>query len=96
MEDSIVRQRSRTVMRVEPDGSHEDLGSQRFYHGTKVDLKPGDLIEPGYNSNYGKRKMAAYVYLTATLNAVTWGAELAVGGGPARIYLVEPTRSDRR
>ena len=55
----------------------DDLSSQRFYHGTKTDLKPGDLIEAGYNSNYGKRKKAAYVYLTATLDAATWGAELA-------------------
>ena len=69
----------------------DDLSSQRFYHGTKADLKPGDLIEPGYNSNFGKRKKAAYVYLTATLDAATWGAELALGEGPARIYIVEPT-----
>jgi rifampin ADP-ribosylating transferase len=55
----------------------DDLNSQRFYHGTKADLKRGDLIEPGYDSNYGKRKKAAYVYLTATLDAATWGAELA-------------------
>ena len=27
-------------------GSTEDLRSQRFYHGTRADLKPGDLIEP--------------------------------------------------
>ena len=33
-----------------------DLSSQRFYHGTKANLKQGDLIEPGFNSNYGKRK----------------------------------------
>ena len=32
-----------------------------------------------------------FVYFTATLDAATWGAELAVGGGPGRIYLVEPT-----
>ena len=38
----------------------DDLSSQRFYQGTKADLKPGDLIEPGYDSNYGKRKKAAY------------------------------------
>ena len=44
----------------------DDLRSERFYHGTKTDLKPGDLIGPGYNSNYGKRKKAVYVYLTAT------------------------------
>ncbi len=69
----------------------DDLSSQRFYHGTKADLKPGDLIGPGYNSNYGKRKKAAYVYLTATLAAATWGAELARGEGRGRIYLVEPT-----
>jgi rifampin ADP-ribosylating transferase len=68
----------------------DDLSSQRFYHGTKADLQPGDLIAPGYNSNYGKRKEAAYVYLTATLNAATWGAELALGEGPGRIYIVEP------
>jgi Rifampin ADP-ribosyl transferase len=62
-----------------------------LYHGTRADLKPGDLIEPGYNSNYGKRAKAAYVYLTRTLDAATWGAELAAGPGPGRIYLVEPT-----
>jgi hypothetical protein len=63
----------------------------RFYHGTKANLKPGDLIRPGYNSNYGKRKEANFVYLTATLDAATWGAELAVGEGRGRIYIVEPT-----
>jgi rifampin ADP-ribosyltransferase len=51
----------------------DDLSSQRFYHGTRADLKPGDLIGPGYASNYGKRKKANFVYLTATLDAATWG-----------------------
>jgi rifampin ADP-ribosylating transferase len=69
----------------------DDLSSQRFYHGTKADLKAGDLIQPGFNSNYGARKKAGYVYLTATLEAATWGAELAVGEGRGRIYIVEPT-----
>ena len=68
----------------------DDLRAPRFYHGTKADLKPGDLIEPGYTSNYGKKK-APYVYLTATLDAATWGAELALGEGLGRIYVVEPT-----
>jgi len=62
-----------------------------FYHGTKAVLKTGDLLVPGYRSNYGERKKANYVYLTATLDAATWGAELAVGDGPGRIYRVEPT-----
>ena len=78
-------------MSDKPMAAIDDLSSQRFYHGTKADLKPGDLIGPGYNSNYGKRKKAAYVYLTATLDAAAWGAELAVGEGRGRIYIVEPT-----
>lgn len=69
----------------------DDPGTEQFYHGTKADLKLGELIEPGYRSNYGKRKKAAFVYLTATLDAATWGAELAIGDGPGRIYIVEPT-----
>lgn len=68
-----------------------NLKSLRFYHGTKAELKQGDLIGPGYCSNYGKRKKAAYAYLTATLDAATWGAELALGEGPCRVYTVEPT-----
>ncbi|MEP7044570.1 MAG: NAD(+)--rifampin ADP-ribosyltransferase [Dokdonella sp.] len=67
--------------------------SQTYYHGSKADLKVGDLIEPGYVSNFGKRKRAVFVYLTATLDAATWGAELAVGAGRGRIYIVEPTGS---
>lgn len=61
-----------------------------FYHGTKADLKPGDLLEPHYVSNYGTRKKANFVYLTATLDAAVWGAELAVGDQPGRIYRVVP------
>jgi rifampin ADP-ribosyltransferase len=64
--------------------------SQPYYHGTKAGLKMGDLIEPGYASNYGKRNQAAFVYLSATLDAAIWGAELAIGEGRGRIYIVEP------
>ena len=64
-----------------------------FYHGTRADLKPGDLIEPGYKSNYGAMRKANHVYLTATLDAAIWGAELALGERPGRIYIVEPTGS---
>jgi rifampin ADP-ribosylating transferase len=74
-----------------PGETYTALNAQTFYHGTKANLKPGDLIEPGFNSNYGQRRKATYVYLTATLDAATWGAELAQGKGPGRIYIVEPT-----
>ncbi len=69
----------------------DSLGAPGYLHGTKADLKTGDLIEAGRSSNYGKRKNAAFVYLTATLDAATWGAELAIGDGRGRIYVVEPT-----
>jgi rifampin ADP-ribosylating transferase len=65
--------------------------AQSFFHGTKADLRAGDLIGAGYDSNFGQRRKAAFVYLTATLVAAVWGAELAVGDGPGRIYVVEPT-----
>jgi len=64
--------------------------AQTFFHGTKADLKIGDLIEIGVNSNYGQQNKAKYIYLTATLDAAIWGAELALGERPERIYLVEP------
>lgn len=71
----------------------DDTTPQQFYHGTRADLKPGDLIAPGHGSNYGARKQASWVYLTGTLDAAIWGAELAAGGGRERIYIVEPTGS---
>ncbi len=67
----------------------EDPGP--FFHGTKVHLRPGDLLEPGYSSNFGERRKANFVYLTATMDAAIWGAELAMGEGPERIYRVQPT-----
>ena len=67
----------------------EDPGP--FFHGTRADLAPGDLLGPGYSSNFGAGRSANFVYLTATLDAATWGAELALGEGPGRIYRVEPT-----
>jgi hypothetical protein len=63
---------------------------QIFYHGTKADLKAGDLLAPGYGSNFADRALR-HIYFSATLEAATWGAELAKGEGRGRIYIVEPT-----
>ncbi|MFC6999749.1 NAD(+)--rifampin ADP-ribosyltransferase [Rufibacter roseus] len=65
--------------------------AQTFFHGTKAVLKLGELIQPGYNSNFGQGKNAKHIFLTATLDAAIWGAELALGEGRERIYLIEPT-----
>lgn len=71
--------------------TYTEPGNESYYHGTKADIKEGDYITAGFHSNYGKRKKAAYVYFSATLEAATWGAELAVGEGKGRIYIVKPT-----
>jgi rifampin ADP-ribosylating transferase len=61
-----------------------------FYHGTKAELKLGDLIRPGFGSNFVERGLK-HIYFSATLDAATWGAELAKGEGRGHIYTVEPT-----
>ncbi|HEU5067358.1 MAG TPA: NAD(+)--rifampin ADP-ribosyltransferase [Sphingomicrobium sp.] len=60
-----------------------------FYDGTKVDLPVGELIRPGFGSNFAERELK-HTYFTATLDAAAWGAELAKGEGRGRIYRVEP------
>ena len=67
------------------------LNIKRYYHGTKANLKSGDYIKPGFASNFGKRKISKYVYFSETLDAAIWGAELALGTGPERIYEIQPT-----
>lgn len=65
--------------------------SQTYLHGTRADLKPGDLIVVGYRSNFTEDGPLSWVYFTSTLDAAIWGAELALGDARGRIYLVEPT-----
>jgi hypothetical protein len=62
-----------------------------YYHGTRAQLAVGDLIGPGYVSNFGDRAPRRWVYMSATLEAAIWGAELARSDGAERIYIVEPT-----
>nr|WP_271211829.1 NAD(+)--rifampin ADP-ribosyltransferase [Rhodococcus wratislaviensis]GLK37979.1 NAD(+)--rifampin ADP-ribosyltransferase [Rhodococcus wratislaviensis] len=64
--------------------------SGALLHGTKADLSVGDVLVPGYLSNYGVGRLANHVYVTQTLDAAVWGAELATGEGRGRIYIVEP------
>lgn len=71
--------------------SNPQFPGRFFFHGTKANLKHGDFIKAGYKPNYGKREMAAYVYVSGTLNAAIWGAELSLGDEPGRIYVVEAT-----
>jgi rifampin ADP-ribosylating transferase len=65
--------------------------SGALFHGTKADLAVGDLLIPGRGSNYEEGRTSNHIYVTATLDAATWGAELAAGEGRGHIYIVKPT-----
>ncbi|MGW1606822.1 NAD(+)--rifampin ADP-ribosyltransferase [Streptomyces eurythermus] len=62
-----------------------------YLHGTKAHLAPGDVLTPGHASNFEEGRISRHVYFSETLDAAAWGAELAAGDGPGRIYVVEPT-----
>ena len=64
-----------------------------FYHGTKADLKAGDLLTAGYGSNYKSELIMNHIYFTALANGAGLAAALAKGDGPERVYIVEPTGS---
>ena len=65
--------------------------SGSLLHGTKADLAVGDLLVPGRPSNFEAGRIMNHVYVTETLDAAVWGAEMAAGDSPGRIYVVEPT-----
>ena len=71
------------------DDQRDVLDHGPFFHGTKAELKIGDLLEPLYQSNY-QDKRSNHIYFTATLDAAKWGAELAISEAEERIYIVEP------
>ena len=62
-----------------------------FFHGTKADLKPGDLLTAGFRSNYRPEVVMNHIYFTALPNGAGLAAELAAGDAPPRVYRVEPT-----
>jgi hypothetical protein len=77
-----------------PMAATDDPRSKLLYHGTRADLKPGDLIEPGYASSYGKKKNASYVCLTGTLDAAAWGRSWRRAKVPAEsTFWNRPARS---
>src|SRR5215203_1037503 len=64
-----------------------------FYHGTKADLQVGDLLTPGFSSNYNPELVMNHIYFTALVNGAGLAAALAKGDGRERVYIVEPTGS---
>ncbi len=62
-----------------------------FFHGTKADLGVGDLLTPGFRSNYRSDVVMNHIYFTALRDGAGLAAELAPGDGAPRVYVVEPT-----
>lgn len=71
----------------------EILDNGPFYHGTKADLKIGDFLTAGFNSNYKPEIIMNHIYFTALGNGAGLAAALAKGDGRERVYIVEPTGS---
>lgn len=69
----------------------EVLDKGPFYHGTRADLKVGDLLTAGFSSNYRPEVIMNHIYFTALPNGAGLAAALAKGDGPERVYIVEPT-----
>ena len=69
----------------------EPLDEGPFYHGTKADLREGDLLTAGFRSNYKPDVVMNHIYFTALPDGAGLAAEIAPGDGEPRVYLVEPT-----
>ena len=69
---------------------YEVHASGAILHGTRADLSVGDQLVPGRGSNYEEGRISNHVYVTQTLDAAVWGAEMAAGEGRSRVYIVEP------
>ena len=67
-----AQERSELVVTDEMNGQRFYSGTRadlkpgdRFYHGTRADLTPGDLIKPGHPANFGKLdRVTTYVYFS--------------------------------
>jgi hypothetical protein len=67
------------------------LGNGPFFHGTKADLRDGDLLTAGFRSNYRPEVVMNHIYFTALPDGAGLAAELAPGDAAPRVYIVEPT-----
>ncbi len=74
-------------------GETDVLDDGPFYHGTKADLRVGDLLTAGFRSNYKTEVIMNHIYFTVLVNGAGLAAALAKGDGRERVYIVEPTES---
>ena len=87
----LANAKKNTDISISYAGKPSDKGP--FYHGTKADLKTGDLLTAGNRSNYKDGIIMNHIYFTALVNGAGLAAALAKGDGLERVYIVEPTGS---
>lgn len=87
---AVLTQRLDSLLRDPPPTARVVDDPGPFFHGTKADVQPGDLLTSGWRSNYGSGRTANHLYLTASRDGAPLAAELARGPGPGRVYRVEP------
>jgi hypothetical protein len=66
------------------------LDAGPFFHGTRADLRVGDLLAPGFRSNYKDSVVMNHIYFTSIPKGAGLAAEIAKGSGRPRVYVVEP------
>jgi rifampin ADP-ribosylating transferase len=70
---------------------------RRYYHGTRTERSPGDLMAPAAPSAIGDHFPAStHVLVTPNPDEAIWSAELAAGDGPPRVSVVEPLGASAR
>jgi hypothetical protein len=64
-----------------------------FYHGTASVLEVGDLLVPGFASNYQKGRVSNNIYFSSTVASLAAQMAAALAGidGRGHVYIVEPT-----
>lgn len=70
---------------------NQPLDEGPFFHGTKANLRAGDLLQAGFRSNYRPEVVMNHIYFTALPDGAGLAAELAAGDGTPHVYAVEPT-----
>jgi rifampin ADP-ribosylating transferase len=92
-EDSGETGNAKKYYDLASSSKHKPSDKGPFYHGTKADLRVGDLLTPGGKSNYKAKLVMNHIYFTALPNGAGLAAALANGDGRERVYIVEPTGS---
>jgi rifampin ADP-ribosylating transferase len=86
----VLMRRLDSLLRDATPPRREVDDSGPFFHGTRAEVGPGDLLTPGWQTNYGSGKVSRHIYLTASESGAPLAAALARGDGPPRVYRVEP------